>query len=173
MTKHSCVLCDYETGKLSDYKKHVLTKKHKVNYRLNSKIMVRENETKIKSNETKSNKNETVNVNIQCKYCMKTISRSKNLKRHYDICKSKIKYDVELEKNIIELEKLDLEEKLNIKIPHSPEYETIGGYIFHIAGTIPSKGWKIHLENFDIEILNSNERCIEKISITPLKKENN
>ncbi|NGX34873.1 MAG: Hemolysin C [Candidatus Anoxychlamydiales bacterium] len=62
---------------------------------------------------------------------------------------------------------IDLEKELKIKIPHSVEYETIGGYIFHIAGTIPSKGWKIHLEDFEIEVLISNERCIEKIRITP------
>ena len=61
---------------------------------------------------------------------------------------------------------IDLENQLKIKIPHSPEYETIGGYVFHIAGTIPSKGWKIHLEDFEIEVLISNERCIEKIRIT-------
>lgn len=62
---------------------------------------------------------------------------------------------------------IDLEKELKIKIPHSVEYETIGGYIFHIAGTIPTKGWKIHLEDFEIEVLISNERCIEKIRITP------
>jgi len=61
---------------------------------------------------------------------------------------------------------IDVENQIKIKIPHSPEYETIGGYIFHIAGTIPSKGWKIHLEDFEIEVLISNERCIEKIRIT-------
>ncbi|NGX62737.1 MAG: Magnesium and cobalt efflux protein CorC [Candidatus Anoxychlamydiales bacterium] len=64
---------------------------------------------------------------------------------------------------------IDLEDELKIKIPHSVEYETIGGYIFHIAGTIPTKGWKIHLEDFEIEVLISNERCIEKIRITPTK----
>ncbi|MBN2479311.1 MAG: HlyC/CorC family transporter [Parachlamydiales bacterium] len=60
---------------------------------------------------------------------------------------------------------IDLEEKLNIKIPHSVEYETIGGFIFHKAGTIPTKGWKMHLDDFDMEVLISNERCIEKIKI--------
>ncbi len=65
---------------------------------------------------------------------------------------------------------IDVEEQLNIQIPHSPEYETIGGYIFHKAGTIPSKGWKIVQDDFVIEVLISNERCIEKIRITPTKK---
>ncbi len=63
---------------------------------------------------------------------------------------------------------IDIEEKLGIKIPSSPEYETIGGYVFHRAGTIPSKGWSIHHDNFEIEVLLSNERYIEKIRITAL-----
>ena len=61
---------------------------------------------------------------------------------------------------------IDIEDKLGIKIPHNAEYETIGGYIFHKAGSIPRKGWKIHLDEYDLEILISNERCIEKIKIT-------
>ncbi len=66
---------------------------------------------------------------------------------------------------------IDLENQLNIKIPHSPEYETIGGYVFHRAGTIPSKGWKIHLDEYELEVLISNERCIEKIRIMPIQVE--
>ncbi|HSW87456.1 MAG TPA: hemolysin family protein [Rhabdochlamydiaceae bacterium] len=62
---------------------------------------------------------------------------------------------------------IDIEEELGIKIPHSPEYDTIGGYIFHRAGSIPSKGWKIHHDEFDLEILSSNERSIGKIKIIP------
>lgn len=92
----------------------------------------------------------------------------------------KDEYDVEEEKQFYKLPSgsldvdakmsiIDLEEQLKIKIPSSPEYETIGGYIFHIAGTIPSKGWKIHLEDFEIEVLISTERSIEKIRITPTK----
>ena len=64
---------------------------------------------------------------------------------------------------------IDIENKLNIQVPSSPEYETIGGYVFNKAGTIPSKGWKIHHDDFELEILISNERCIEKIKIIPLK----
>ena len=66
---------------------------------------------------------------------------------------------------------VDIENKLSIHIPHSPEYETIGGYIFHVAGTIPSKGWSLYHDEFKMEVLISNERCIEKIRITPEKKQ--
>lgn len=64
---------------------------------------------------------------------------------------------------------IDLENKLNISIPTSPEYETIGGYVFHKAGTIPAKGWSLIQDHFKLEVLISNDRCIEKISIMPYK----
>lgn len=62
---------------------------------------------------------------------------------------------------------IDIEEELGISIPQSPEYDTVGGFIFHKAGAIPSKGWRLHQDNFDIEVLSSSERMIEKIRITP------
>lgn len=62
---------------------------------------------------------------------------------------------------------LDIEKETGIVIPTSPEYDTIGGYIFHCAGTIPSKGWKIHNDNFDLEVTASSERVIDKVLIIP------
>lgn len=61
----------------------------------------------------------------------------------------------------------DIEQKLGVIIPASPEYDTIGGYVFHCAGSIPTKGWRIHHDDFDLEILSSTDRAIEKIKITP------
>ncbi len=62
---------------------------------------------------------------------------------------------------------IDIEKELGVRIPTSPEYDTIGGYIFHRAGAIPSKGWRIHQDNFDLEVLSSDERSIEKIRVLP------
>lgn len=62
---------------------------------------------------------------------------------------------------------IDIQEELGVDIPHSPEYDTIGGYAFNRAGTIPHKGWKIHHDEFDLEVLSSSERAIHKIKITP------
>jgi CBS domain containing-hemolysin-like protein len=62
---------------------------------------------------------------------------------------------------------IDLEEELGVTIPPSAEYDTIGGYIFHRAGAIPSKGWRIHLDEFDLEVLSSDERSIDKVRIMP------
>lgn len=63
---------------------------------------------------------------------------------------------------------IDIEKELAVLIPQSPEYDTLGGYIFHRAGAIPTKGWKIHHENFELEILKSSERSVEKVRIIPI-----
>lgn len=63
----------------------------------------------------------------------------------------------------------DAEDTFNIRIPQEGEYDTIGGYIFHKIGSIPPKGLKIHHDDFDLEILNSTDRSIEKVKITPRK----
>ena len=66
---------------------------------------------------------------------------------------------------------LDAEETFDIHIPQDGEYDTIGGYVFHKVGAIPHKGLKIHHEDFDLEILSSSDRSVEKVRITPLKSE--
>ncbi|NGX42027.1 MAG: Magnesium and cobalt efflux protein CorC [Chlamydiae bacterium] len=65
---------------------------------------------------------------------------------------------------------LDAEQQLGIIIPQEGDYDTIGGYIFHCTGAIPSKGLVIHQEEFQIEILRSNERRVEKVRIKPITK---
>ena len=64
----------------------------------------------------------------------------------------------------------DIEEQLGLKIPQSPEYETIGGYVFHCAGTIPSKGWHLSHDDFELEVISSNERSLQKIKLLPRQK---
>ncbi|MCC5832272.1 MAG: HlyC/CorC family transporter [Chlamydiales bacterium] len=67
---------------------------------------------------------------------------------------------------------LDAEETFNIHIPQEGEYDTIGGYIFHKVGSIPHKGLRIHHEDFDLEILSSSERSVDKVRITSRQKVN-
>lgn len=62
----------------------------------------------------------------------------------------------------------DAEEMLNINIPQEGDYDTVGGYVFHCAGAIPSKGFTIHQDAFELEVLNSNERVVEQVRIKPL-----
>jgi len=59
----------------------------------------------------------------------------------------------------------DIEKELSVVIPPSPEYDTLGGYIYHKAGAIPSRGWRLHHDAFDLEILSSDERSIEKVRV--------
>lgn len=61
---------------------------------------------------------------------------------------------------------LDIEEQFGLKIPQESDYDTIGGYAFHKAGEIPAPGLKIRHDDFELEILESSERCIEKVKIT-------
>lgn len=65
---------------------------------------------------------------------------------------------------------LDIEEQIGVHIPPDPDYETIGGYVFHRAGTIPAKGWRLMQDEFDLEVLSSSERSLDKIKILPHPK---
>lgn len=65
----------------------------------------------------------------------------------------------------------DAEEAFSIDIPQEGDYDTLGGYIFHVVKTIPPKGYVLQHENFDIEILHSTERSVEKVKIIPKKSE--
>lgn len=65
---------------------------------------------------------------------------------------------------------LDLAEDTGIKVPQEGEYDTMAGYVFFRLGTIPKKGVVLHHDNFDIEILSSGDRFVEKVKITPLVK---
>jgi putative hemolysin len=63
---------------------------------------------------------------------------------------------------------LDVEEMLGIKIPQEGDYDTVAGYIFYCAGAIPTKGYVIHRDDFELEILDSNDRAVVKVRIKPL-----
>ncbi|MFN0065346.1 MAG: hemolysin family protein, partial [Chlamydiales bacterium] len=65
----------------------------------------------------------------------------------------------------------DAEDIFGIQIPQEGDYDTIGGYVFHKAGSIPPQGFKIHHEKFDLEILNSSERSVEKVRVTLRRSE--
>lgn len=67
---------------------------------------------------------------------------------------------------------IDAEEQLGLEVPQEGEYDTIGGYIFHQAGSIPGKGFTIKLDTFQLEVLKSNDRRVEKVRIKPVKQKN-
>ncbi len=65
---------------------------------------------------------------------------------------------------------LDLAEEIGIKVPQEGEYDTLAGYVFFRLGTIPKKGVVLHHDEFNIEILNTGDRFVEKVKITPIVK---
>lgn len=65
---------------------------------------------------------------------------------------------------------LDLEDELNIKIAQEGDYDTLAGYVFYRLGTIPKRGVVLHHDMFELEILSSGDRFVEKVKITPLQK---
>lgn len=62
---------------------------------------------------------------------------------------------------------LDLEEQCGIEFLEEGDYDTVGGYIFHEAGMIPTKGFVIKKPTFDLEVIRSNDRRVEKVKIIP------
>jgi len=61
---------------------------------------------------------------------------------------------------------LDIEEQLNVTFPEG-DYDTLAGFIFQCAGSIPPKGFIIHRDNLDLEVLSSNDRMVEKVWLKP------
>ncbi|MEX0961556.1 MAG: hemolysin family protein [Simkaniaceae bacterium] len=73
-------------------------------------------------------------------------------------------FDVDAKMNIHEIER-----ELGIVIPSSNDYDTIGGFVFHRAGAIPNKGFRIHHDNFDLEVIEGDERRIQRVRLRALK----
>lgn len=65
---------------------------------------------------------------------------------------------------------IDAEREFGISLPYNPEYETIGGLISTTMGIIPEPGAVLHLDNYEIKVLSSNERQILKVKITATAK---
>jgi hypothetical protein len=104
--KYYCGICNYETNRLSDYKKHLSTKKHKKNVeKYSTKIVV--SSTKIVGKTT-----EIVEKKLNCDFCGQNFSRSDSLKRHQKVCKLKDKTLIEKEKKIYEEKNKLLEQKM-------------------------------------------------------------
>ncbi len=62
---------------------------------------------------------------------------------------------------------LDAEKSLKIPFPHNAEYETIAGFIQWKTGVIPLPQTILYIQDFKIEVLESDKRQIFKVKITP------
>jgi len=58
-----------------------------------------------------------------------------------------------------------LNDKYNLEIPESDEYETLGGYIVHNTQGIPKKGEIVKLKSLEFEIKDVTETKIETLSL--------
>lgn len=63
----------------------------------------------------------------------------------------------------------EINEKFNLEIPRSHEYNTLSGFILHIYKDIPEEGELIKLKDLDIEILKCTDTRIELVRL--IKKE--
>lgn len=68
---------------------------------------------------------------------------------------------------------IDIESVTDIRFPKLPDYDTLGGFIYHKAGTIPEIGYKIFLDNFSLEVIKGSDRLIDKVRLTPVSKSEN
>jgi CBS domain containing-hemolysin-like protein len=68
------------------------------------------------------------------------------------------------------LEIEELEEYLNIQTPRN-NFESVGGFIFHLIGRVPEKGEIITYPGLEIKIESADERKIEKVKIRRVHQE--
>lgn len=68
------------------------------------------------------------------------------------------------------LEIEELEEYLNIQVPKN-NFESVGGFIFHLIGRVPKEGEIIAYPGLEIKIEAADERKIEKVKIRKILKE--
>ncbi len=59
----------------------------------------------------------------------------------------------------------DLNDELNLELPEDDDYDTIGGFIFSTLGRIPRTGEHFDHENLHIEIVDAEERRINRVRI--------
>ncbi len=68
--------------------------------------------------------------------------------------------------------KIDLDELNEIMeedvFPTSEEYETLGGFVFHLTGNVPKAGETLEFENYRLEVKEASNRRVGKVRITKL-----
>ena len=72
-----------------------------------------------------------------------------------------------------DLEIDQLNEKYNLGLPESEDYETLNGYIIHAHESIPDTNQEITIGNHIFKILNAEDNKINLVMLLPLKVENN
>lgn len=86
--KQICDVCNYETYKLSNYNKHITTKKHKLILEQTATDKVPVDSNTLLDNDTSKKKL------FQCEFCAKILSYKQHLICHYAVCTEKEKDNV-------------------------------------------------------------------------------
>ena len=68
------------------------------------------------------------------------------------------------------LEIEQLEDFLSIRLPRN-DFESVGGFIFHLTGRVPKRGERIAYPGLEIEIEVADERKIEKLKVRKIPRD--
>ena len=170
MEKYICKLCNYETINLSNYRKHLKTKKHKkregeLGVKMDNGIIIEQKtdkkrtlvEKKGQKTDSKRTKNTEKLLNV-CKYCEKEFSSRQTLLRHEKkYCKNKEDLTTKLDIQAEIIERLE-EEKREYKKEKEKLYKQIeelikkaGNTTIHHGSTITNN--TINLNSYGKEDL--------------------
>jgi hypothetical protein len=112
--KYTCSTCKYSSNRQFNYDKHLLSNKHKKITEEFDKLKLSNDIQNLSKNKQNLSKNKQKGL-CKCKYCYKTITRHINLKKHLEICKEKIKYELDNKLKETEIQ-LNKEKKEKIKL---------------------------------------------------------
>ena len=62
----------------------------------------------------------------------------------------------------------DLNQRMHFSLPEEADFDTVGGFAFHVFGRIPSEGETIVSDGVSLEVLSSSRRRIDRLRITRL-----
>ncbi|MFA5478509.1 MAG: hemolysin family protein [Candidatus Muiribacteriota bacterium] len=65
----------------------------------------------------------------------------------------------------------EINDKFNLKIAENDEYDTLGGFLEHVSGVIPSEGQEINWKNYSFKILKMNNNSVDRILLKVKKEE--
>jgi len=65
---------------------------------------------------------------------------------------------------------VDLNEELQLDLPESDEYDSLGGYIVSILGRIPAQGETLEISEYQLRIQSSTQRNIQLVQLIPHPK---
>ena len=170
-----CELCAYETKNISNYKKHIKSKKHIKNENLKEK---NENGKILKSSKKNGKKSSANHKIFECKFCSEISFSKTSYYRHNSICdenpfnKKKKKDELleknkELEKKVELLEKKLVEQKVEaLEEQLKLKDETINAY--QKAGNITNNNFKNNTFNTNNISINMflNETCKNAPNLT-------